>query len=116
MLKQDRSALDSDYLLYRLNYLVYHLNHYSPVLELDDVIVKTAREARMAMALSSHEHLFTCRFRFHLQSQCCGFWSARKALICYFKVAFTFFLDHCFAIPAEIAAVKYGKRRSKNED
>ena len=95
MLQQDRFALDSDYLLYRLDCLVYHLNHYSPVLELDDVILTTARklatEARMAMALLSlHEHSFTCRFRFRLQSQCCVLWSAWKALVCYFKVAFTF--------------------------
>ena len=41
----------SDYLLYRLDCLVYHLNHYSPVLELDDVILTTVLEARMAMAL-----------------------------------------------------------------
>ena len=56
---QDRFASDSDYLLYRLDCLVYHLNHYSPVLEFDDVILTTVLEARMAMALlSSHEHSF----------------------------------------------------------
>ena len=47
MLQQDRFASDSDYLLYRLDCLVYHLNHYSPVLELDNVT--TVREARMAL-------------------------------------------------------------------
>lgn len=41
MLQQERFASDSDYLLYRLDSLVYHLNHYSPVLhvELDNAIL-----------------------------------------------------------------------------
>lgn len=55
MLQQDRFGSNSDYLLYRLDCVVYHLNHYSPVLELDDVVLTTVREARMAL-LSSHEH------------------------------------------------------------
>ena len=36
MLQQERFASDSDYFLYRLDCLVYHLNLYSPVLELDN--------------------------------------------------------------------------------
>ena len=42
---QDRFASDSDYLLYRLNCLVFHLNHCSTVFELDDVILTTVRKA-----------------------------------------------------------------------
>ena len=66
-------------------------------------ILTTVREARMAL-LSSHEHSFTCSFLVRLQSRCCVFWSAWKAFVCYFKGAFTVFLDHCFTIP-EIAVL-----------
>ena len=103
MLQHERFASDSDYFLYRLDCLVYHLNLYSPVLELYNVILTTVREARTAL-LSSHEHSFTCSFLVRLQSRCCVFWSAWKAFVCYFKGTFTVFLDHCFTIP-EIAVL-----------
>lgn len=97
MLQQDRFASDSDYLLYRLDCLVYHLNHYSPVLELDDVILTTVREARMAL-LSSHEH------------SPADFSSAYKVGVAFSGVPgrpsyvisrehLLFFLDHRFTIP-----------------
>ena len=52
-----------DYFLYKLDGLVYHLNHYSPLLELDDFILTTVREARMAL-LPSQEQSPQCRFLF----------------------------------------------------
>ena len=115
MLQQDRFASDSDYLLNRLDCLIYHLNHYSPVLELDDVILTTVREARMAL-LSSHEHLPV------------DFSSAYKVGVAFSGVPgrpsyaisrehLLFFLDHRFTIPE--TAVLLGvspstvKRRSR---
>lgn len=97
MLQQDRFGSDSDYLLYRLDCLVYHLNHYSPVLGLDDVILATVREARMAL-LSSHEN------------SPLDFSSAYKVGVAFSGVPgrpsyvisrehLLFFLDHRFTIP-----------------
>jgi len=48
MLQQDRFGSDN------FDYLLYQLNHYSPLLQLDDVILTTVREARTAF-LSSQE-------------------------------------------------------------
>ena len=52
-----------DYFLYKLDGLVYHLNHYSPLLELDDFILTIVREARMAL-LPLQEQSPQCRFLF----------------------------------------------------
>ena len=85
MLQQERFASDSDYLLYRLDCLVYHVNHYSPVLELDDVILTQlyVKQGRLCCH-SLNIHHFSSAY-----SLCCVFWSAWKAFVGYFKGAFS---------------------------
>ena len=102
MLQKDRFGSNSDYLLYRLDCLVYHLNHYSPVLELDDVVLTTVREARMAL-LSSHEHSpVDVSFAYKVGVAFSGVPGRPSYVIS--REHLLFFLDHRFTIP-EIAVL-----------
>lgn len=97
VLQQDRFGSSSDYLLYRLDCLVYHLNHYSPVLELDNVILITVHEARMAL-LSLHEHSPVDVSSTHKVGVAFSGVPGRPLYVIS-REHLLFFLDHPFTIP-----------------
>lgn len=102
LLDRDRAGSNSDYILYRLDCLVYHLNHYSPLLELDDTILATVREARTTLFSSEEHSLFDFPYAYKADLAFSG--AAGRPSYSITREHLLFFLDHRFTIP-EIAGL-----------
>ena len=103
MLQQNRFGSDSfDYLPYKLDCFLYHLNHYSPLLQLDGVMLTTVHEARTALLSSQEQSPVDFSFAYKASVACCGV-SGRLSYVIS-REHLLFFLDHRFTV-LEIAVL-----------
>ena len=71
---------------------MYQLNHYSPLLQLDDVILTTVREERTALLSSQEQSPVDFFFTYKASVACCGLPGRPSYVIS--REHLLFFLDH----------------------
>ena len=114
LLQQERFASHSDYLLHRLDCLVYHSNHYSPVLESDDVLQLYVKQGWLCCHCIHSPADFSSAYKVGVTFS--GVPGRSYYAISREHLLF-FFLDHRFTIPETVVLLGMcRKRRPKIED